>query len=384
IDKPVQQHTLIQTISRVNRVYPGKEKGLIVDYIGIKNNMNLALKKYTNYEEDEFEGIEQSITIVRDQLEVLAPMFHTFDNSKYFTGTPMEQLDCFNRAVEFIQKNEELETRFMAAVKRLQQAFDLCSSSEEVSAKERDYIHYYVAIRSILFKMTKGEAPDIFQMNARVRKLVADAIQSEGVEELFEVGKRIDTDIFSDEYLAKIAKIPLPNTKIKLLQQLLQQAINEFKKVNKIKALEFTEKLKQVIDDYNNRRNEKQYASDVLDEVADQLSDLLENLKTEKNSFSAMGIDYEEKAFYDILKSISEKFGFPYPHEKLIILSKEIKIIVDDKTHYTDWSKKEDIKAELQVDLILVLDKYGYPPETNDEVYREIFEQAENFKKYND
>jgi type I restriction enzyme R subunit len=97
-----------------------------------------------------------------------------------------------------------------------------------------------------------------------------------------------------------------------------------------------------------------------------------------------MGIDYEEKAFYDILKSISEKFGFPYPHEKLIALSKEIKIIVEDKTHYTDWSKKEDIKAELQVDLILVLDKYGYPPETNDEVYKEIFEQAENFKKYND
>ncbi|GHV78386.1 restriction endonuclease subunit R [Spirochaetia bacterium] len=384
IDKPVQRHTLIQTISRVNRVYPGKEKGLIIDYIGIKNNMNLALKKYTNYEEDEFEGIEQSITIVRDQLEVLAPMFHAFDNSKYFTGSPMEQLDCLNRAVEFIQQNEELETRFMAAVKRLQQAFDLCSSSEEIGAKERDYIHYYGAVRSILFKMTKGDAPDIFQMNAQVRKLVADAIQSEGVEELFEVGKRIDTDIFSDEYLAKIAKIPLPNTKIKLLQQLLQQAINEFKKVNKIKALEFAEKLKHVIDDYNNRRNEKQYASDVLDEVADQLSDLLKNLKTEKNSFSAMGIDYEEKAFYDILKSISEKFGFPYPHEKLIALSKEIKIIVDDKTHYTDWSKKEDIKAELQVDLILVLDKYGYPPETNDEVYKEIFEQAENFKKYND
>jgi type I restriction enzyme R subunit len=184
--------------------------------------------------------------------------------------------------------------------------------------------------------------------------------------------------------LAKIEKIPLPNTKIKLLQQLLQQAINEFKKVNKIKAMEFAEKLKKVVDDYNDRRNEKKYASDVLDEVADQLSELLKNLKNEKDSFASMGINYEEKAFYDILKSISEKFGFPYPHDKLIILAKEIKVIVDDKTRYTDWSKKEDIKAELQVDLILTLDEHGYPPETNDIVYKEVFEQAENFKKYSD
>jgi type I restriction enzyme R subunit len=384
IDKPVQQHTLIQTISRVNRVYEGKEKGLIVDYIGIKNNMNLALKKYTNYDEDEFEETEQSVKIVKDQLEVLANMLNGFDNYKYFSGTPKEQLDCLNLAVEYIQGKEELENRFMVAVKRLQQAFSLCGSSDEIVTSERDYIHFYGAIRSILFKLNKGSAPDLFQMSERVRKLVAEAIQSDGVEELFEVGKNITNDIFSDEYLAKIEKIPLPNTKIKLLQQLLRQAINEFKKVNKIKAMEFTEKLKKVVDEYNDRRNEKKYASDVLDEVADKLSELLKSLNKEKNSFASMGINYEEKAFYDILRSISEKFGFPYPHDKLIALAKEIKIIVDDKTRYTDWSKKEDIKADLQVDLILVLDKNGYPLETNDLVYKEVFEQAENFKKYND
>ena len=103
IDKPIQQHTLIQTISRVNRVCEGKDKGLIVDYIGIKKNMNLALKKYTNFECEEFEGVEQSITIVKDQLEVLGQMSHNFNSNDYFRGSPTEQLDCLNRAVEYVQ-----------------------------------------------------------------------------------------------------------------------------------------------------------------------------------------------------------------------------------------------------------------------------------------
>jgi len=127
IDKPIQQHTLIQTISRVNRVYEGKDKGLIVDYLGIKKNMNIALKKYTNYETEEFEGVEQSVKIVKDQLEVLAQMFHQFNSKDYFEGSPKEQLDCLNRAVEYVQLSEELELRFMAAVKRMKQAFNLIS-----------------------------------------------------------------------------------------------------------------------------------------------------------------------------------------------------------------------------------------------------------------
>lgn len=176
IDKPIQQHSLIQTISRVNRVYEGKDKGLIVDYIGIKRNMNLALKKYTNFETDEFEGIEQSITIVKDQLEVLAQMFHNFNSTDFFFGSPKEQLHCLNRAVEYVQLSEELETRFMAAVKRMKQAFNLCSSSEKISDEEKSYIHFYCAVRSILFKLTRGDAPDIVQMNARVRKLLEGAI----------------------------------------------------------------------------------------------------------------------------------------------------------------------------------------------------------------
>ncbi len=382
IDKPIQQHTLIQTISRVNRVYEGKDKGLIVDYIGIKNNMNKALAKYTNFETEEFEGVEQSITIVKDQLEVLSQMFHNFNSHDFFYGSPKAQLECLNRATEYVQLSEELELRFMAAVKRMKQAFNLCSASDAFSDKDKDYIHFYIAVRSVLFKLTKGDAPDIAQMNARVRKLLEGAIQSDGIEELFETGKHISIDIFSDEYMDKINAIQLPNTKVKILQRLLSQAIEEFKKVNKIMGVEFAERLKKIVDDYNNRRRDEAYANEVLDDIAEQLTTLLQELKVEKDSFKSMGIDYEEKAFYDILKAVARKYEFEYPDEKMKELSQKIKAIVDDKARYTDWSTREDIKANLQVDLIILLDEYGYPPVTIDDVYKEVLEQAENFKKY--
>ena len=344
--------------------------------------MNLALKKYTNFESEEFEGIEQSVVIVKDQLEVLGQMFHNFDNTDFFNGSPTEQLACLNRATEYVQLSEEMETRFMAAVKRMKQAFNLCSSSDKFSDEDKDYIHFYCAVRSILFKLTKGEAPDIFQMNARVREMLEGAIQSDGIEELFETGKHISVDIFSDEYMDKINAIQLPNTKIKILQRLLSQAIEEFKKVNKIRGVDFSDRLKRVVDEYNNRRRDEAYANEVLDEVAEQLTQLLEELKKEKDSFKGMGIDYEEKAFYDILKAVAKKYEFDYPDDRMIELSKRIKTIVDDKARYTDWSTREDIKANLQVDLILLLDEFGYPPVTIDDVYKEVLEQAENFKKY--
>ena len=382
IDKPIQQHTLIQTISRVNRVYEGKDRGLIVDYIGIKKNMNVALRKYTNFEKEELDDISQAVTIVLNQLEVLDQMFHNFSAKDYYVGSPVEQLNCLNRAVEYVQLTQDLELRFMAAVRKMKQAFNLCNSSEQFTNADIEKVHFYQAVRSVLFKLTKGEAPDISQMNAKVRKLLDSAIQSDGIEELFETGKHIDVDIFSDAYMARIEKIPMPNTKIKALQRLLSYAIEEFKRVNKIKSIEFSERMRAVVDTYNNRRKEEAFANEVLDEVANQLADLIQELKAERNSFQDIGIDYEEKAFYDILLAVSKKYEFEYPDDKMIALSKEIRAVVDDKAKYTDWSTREDIKATLQVDLIILLDKYGYPPVTIDDVYKEVLEQAENFKKY--
>ena len=230
IDKPIQRHNLIQTISRVNRKFEGKNKGLVVDYIGIKNQMNLALKQYSEGDKDNFEDIAESIIIVRNHLDLLAKLFHTFDRSKYFgkgvwqyAPTPLQQLNTLNLAAEYVQQTKELETRFMGLVKRLKAAYDICAGSEKVTQAERDDTHFYLAVRSIVFKLTKGNAPDTAQMNARVREMIKEALQSDGVEEIFKLGDEAETeqDIFDEDYLAKIEKIKLPNTKIKLLQQLV-------------------------------------------------------------------------------------------------------------------------------------------------------------------
>ncbi|MFA2811719.1 type I restriction endonuclease subunit R [Bacillus mycoides] len=385
IDKPIQKHTLIQTISRVNRVYEGKERGLIVDYIGIKKNLNEAMRQYTNYQSEELPDISQAIKIVRDELEVLDKIFYRFNKDRYFNGDSIEQLQTLKEAVEFVQVTEELENRFMYSVKRLKSAFNLCSTSDEFTSQDRDNISFYAAVRSILFKLTKGEAPDLQQMNAKVKELLEAAIISEGVEQIYEIGKdtkskNSEIDIFSDEYLARINAIVKPNTKIKILQQLLQQSIENFKKVNKIKGLEFEERLRRLVASYNDRRKEEAFASEVLDEVAEHLSELMQQLKDEKNSFKKMGIDYEEKAFYDVLKHVRDTYEFDYPEDKLIQLSKEVKKIVEDKSQYTDWNTRMDIKAQLQVDLILLLANNGYPPVALDEAYKEVLEQAENLK----
>lgn len=203
-----------------------------------------------------------------------------------------------------------------------------------------------------------------------------------GTADIDEIERRDNETINYEEYLDKISKIKLPNTKIKILQKLLSQAIDAFKKVNKIKGMEFSERLKRVVDSYNDHSRDKAFANEVLDDVATQLADLLRQLKKEQQSFEGMGINFEEKAFYDILESVAKKYEFEYPKDKMIPLAKEVKKIVDDKAKYTDWSTRDDIKAELQADLAIVLDANGYPPVAIDEAYKEVLEQAENFRKY--
>jgi type I restriction enzyme R subunit len=149
-----------------------------------------------------------------------------------------------------------------------------------------------------------------------------------------------------------------------------------------MKGVDFTKRLNALVEKYNDRSDNAVFAQEVLDEVAKQMAELLKEVNKEKKSFKELGITYEEKAFYDILKEIAHKFGFEYPEDKLLSLSADVKKMIDDKSKYTDWANRSDIKAELQMDLILILAEHGYPPVPQDDVFKEIFEQAENFKKY--
>ncbi|MCA1778327.1 MAG: DUF3387 domain-containing protein, partial [Xanthomonadaceae bacterium] len=381
---PIQRHNLIQTISRVNRKYGNKQKGLVVDYIGIKKQLNLALAHYSKADSGNIEEIEASIIVVRDHLDLLARIFHQFDTAPYFNGSPVEQLHCLNRAAEYVQLTDKIEKRVMFLVKRMKAAYDICSGSDALSQAERDQIHFYLAVRSIVAKLTRGEAPDSAQMNAKVREMISDALKSDGIEEIFKLGEdgASEIDIFGDNYLAKLEKIKLPNTKIKLLQQLLKQAISDFKKVNKVKGVDFTRQFQALVNKYNERDEKDVLRSEVLEGFSEEMIGLIHALQKEKASFGELGIDFEEKSFYDILKALARKYDFEYPEDKLIKLAREVKTVVDDKARYTDWSQRADIKAELKADLVVLLANHGYPPVDRDEVYKEIFEQAENFKKY--
>jgi len=387
IDKPLKKHNLIQTISRVNRNFSDEKngiqkiKGLVVDYIGIKDEMNQALAQYSKSDQSNIEDIEQSIIVVRDHLDLLRRIFHGFDISGYFSDDSVVRLDCLKSSAEFVQQTPKLEKRFMDIVKRLKAAYDICSGSDAFDENERDHIHFYLAVRSIVYKLTKGDAPDTAQMNRRVQEMVQAALQSDGVEEVFKLVEDAATqvDIFNDDYLERIANIQLPNTKIKLLQQLLAKAIGDLKKVNKVKGVDFSKKFQSLVERYNARDSIEDLPS-FYNEATDDLFELLGDLQGALNESDERGISLEEMAFYDILKRLAHKYNFEYAENKLIELSKAIKRLVDDKAKYTDWNQRDDIKSELKMDLIMLLAEHGYPPVDNNEVYQEVFEQAENFK----
>ena len=222
--------------------------------------------------------------------------------------------------------------------------------------------------------------------------MVQEAIQSSEVEELFitedELGSKT-IDLFDKKYIDKIDKIQFPNTKVKVLQQLLSQAINEFKQVNKIKALTFSERLQNIVNMYNARSMDAAEVTAILDEVASDLMDLMKDLADEKHSFEEMGINYEEKSFYDILVAVEQKYDFYYPMEKNISLAKRLYEKVTDVSKYSNWTQRNDTKAKLKSDIMMLLWEDGFPPipsesepEDYEKVYKDILEQSENFRKY--
>lgn len=265
-----------------------------------------------------------------------------------------------------------------------QQTLKNCCGCESLQESERDLIHFYCAVRSIVYKLTKGDALDTAQMNARVREMIAEALKAEGVEEIFKLGEDSaqSIDIFDTDYLDRINKITLPNTKIQLLQKLLAKAISDFKKVNQLKGIDFTKKFQSLVTLYNERRENDILTGEEFQTFTDEILMMISDLETERNSFKALNIDFEQKAFYDILVHMAQKYDFTYPEDKLLELAKQMKQIVASKTQYPDWSQREDIKVEFKVDIIMLLHTFGYPPITCDEVYMGVIAQAERFKHH--
>ncbi|NLO38890.1 MAG: type I restriction endonuclease subunit R [Ruminiclostridium sp.] len=385
IDKPLQKHTLIQTISRVNRVFDGKDMGLVVDYIGIKQDMLEALKKYSSPQESPVDEISVALAVFRNHLALLDELLHDFDATKFYSGEPLERLLCLDAAAEYVQISKEMESRFMSLSRKMKAAYDICFPSGELTETETAKAQFYLAIRSIIYKQTKGDAPDAEVMNRVVEKMVQDAITCTGIENIVNAGK--PEDLFSEEFMKQLDEVNLPISKFNALLKLLRKAVSGYGNVNKVKAIEFDKRLKAVVDNYNNRDKlvfTSEVVADFINGLSEELIKIFSDLQTDRTSFEALGITYEEKAFYDILVKVRDDHGFPYADEKCLMLAKEIKILVDDKAQFADWSTRADIKNQLNMDLTVLLYKNGYPPEWDEEVFEKVLEQAENFKKYAD
>lgn len=387
--KPLQMHTLIQTISRVNRVYPGKEKGLVVDYLGIKRQMNEALHQYGgngNVDGPDLETVEEAVKVAKDELDIIKRMFNKFDWSAYFSGSPLEQLNLLQKGAEYIQYTKDVEMRFMRHCKKMKGAYDICCNSEHLTTEEENDIHFMLAIRSIVAKLTKGDAPDTVKMNKRVAEMLKDALLSDAVEEVAKIGVAADEeiDLLSSEYMKRLDQIPYKNTKVKLMEQLLKQVIESLRKVNRQKGIDFTKRLEEIVKKYNDRSDDAALANDVIDDVVGEMVRLMEDVANERTAGDTMGLSFEEKAFFDIFKSVAVKYDFidNFPDEKLTSLAKQVKDMVEEQSDVSDWLNRPDLRATLKMNVIVLLARAGYPPKIRDEVFKEILEQAESFKRH--
>lgn len=381
IDKPLQKHTLIQTISRVNRVFEGKDCGLIVDYIGIKRAMLEAVKKYGNDQDGLIETLDATLKIFRNQLSIINDLLTNFDGTDFYKGSPVERLLCLNRGAEYVQRTHEMEERFMYHSRRMKLAYEIVYPSGELSDDEAETAQFYMAVRSIIYKQTKGTSPDTETMNKHVQTMIENAIASTGVEDIINNEK---LDLFDEGFIDELNQLGMPITKYNALLKLLGRAIDQYGRTNKVKAIEFSKRLEKVVDAYNNRDKQifvSAVTSDFIDSLSDEIMNILKDLRDDMESFKNLGITYEEKVFYDILIKVRDDHDFEYADKKCIELAKAIKELVDDKSQYADWASREDIRSQLNMDLTILLYENGYPPQWNNEVFEQVLGQAENFKK---
>jgi type I restriction enzyme R subunit len=272
----------------------------------------------------------------------------------------------------------------MSLSRKLKSAYGIVFPTGELAETEISKAQFYLAIRSIIYKQTIGDAPDAEIMNQVVESMVEKAITCTGIENIVDINKSID--LFSEDFERQLSNINMPISKFNALVKLLKKAIINYGHVNRIKSIEFDERLRKIVDTYNNRDKlvfTNEVVADFVNDLSDEILKIFKDLDADKTSFESMGITYEEKAFYDILIKVRDEHKFVFADEKCIDLAKKIKTLVDDKLQYADFFTRDDIKNKLDMELTVLLYNNGYPPEWDEEVFEKVMQQAENFKRFN-
>lgn len=415
--KPLQKHLLIQTISRVNRKYPGKEFGLIVDYIGIRNNMREAMKIYggnTSIAPND-DDVEQAKEAFKAEMEILKRLFVNYDLSAFLDPNcdPVDRYTLLAKAAEYvfystdmlnIESNQgsnrvSFKTYFLKSVQRMRVAFDIAHPSSVLSEEESALAQSFLAIAGFVRKMSGTSDIDADSMNRAVAKMVEEALKYNEIENVLDAGE--EEDIFSPEYQEKLVNIKLPATKLEILVKMLRKQIKEYAKTNQVAAKAFDEMIEETIKEYHERRKhlsdeeagemQEKASDDIIKATTQQVWDILGKLKENKESFRKIGLTFEEKAFYDILVALRDEHNFEYGediekdgvivNEKCKNLAKKVKEIIDIKSSFADWLNNKNVRDNLKLEIKICLVKNGYPPQYSPEVFSKVMEQVENFEE---
>lgn len=419
-DKPLQKHMLIQTISRVNRKYPGKEYGLIVDYIGIRDNMRTAMALYGGDSSiaPTKDDVEQATDIFNEQLNTLKSLFVDFDLSPFLNPNedPANRYMMLAKAAEYVFASDEnmnmvsddgkkvnkvsFKTYFLRTTRRMRSAYDICQPSGELNDNESALAQCFMAIAGFVRKMTGTSHIDADTMNKNVAQMVEEALKYTKVESILDSGEE---DIFSPETYERLIDVKMPASKLELLIKMLRKQIIEYQKVNQIAGKKYQELLDETIKQYHERRKhlssdeagvaQNETTDEIIKNATEQALKILRDMQIDRESFRKIGLTFEEKAFYDILIDLRDRFNFEYGEDKnvngVIInnkakeLAKKIKEIIDTKSSFADWLNNQNVRNRLKFDIKVCLIQDGYPPEYSPAVFSKVMEQAENFEKYN-
>jgi type I restriction enzyme R subunit len=418
-DKPLKKHLLIQTISRVNRKYPGKDYGFIVDYIGIRDNMREAMKLYGGDTSvaPSADDVEQATEVFREEMEILADLFKGYDLTPFLDpeGDPALRYKLLAKAAEYVFiSTQELNTQnnggksvqkvsfktyFLKTVKRMRAAYDICQPSGELGEEESALAQCFMAIAGFVRKMSGTSDVDADTMNRHVAKMVEEALKYNEVESVLEDGEQ--EDIFSPEYFEKLSDVKMPASKLEILVKMLRKQIKEYSKTNQMAAKKFQEMLEETIKEYHERRKhltaeeageaQEHATEDIIRNATEQALRILKDMNADRESFRKIGLTFEEKAFYDILMALRDEYNFEYGTDKKVdgimvndkckALAKKIKEIIDTKSSFADWLNNQIVRDQLKFDIKVCLIKNGYPPQYSPEVFRKVMEQVENFEE---
>jgi type I restriction enzyme R subunit len=370
IDKPMRGHGLMQAIARVNRVFKDKPGGLVVDYLGLAQELKQALATYTESGGTGRTALDQdeAVTVMLEKHEVCCAMLHGFDWSKWTTGSPQERLGLLPPAQERILSQENGKDRFVTAVRELSQAFALAVPHERALGI-RDDVAFFQALQAVLSKRAPGDARSDEELDHAVRQIIARAVSPEGVIDIFAAAglQKPDISILSDEFLAEVRGMPQRNLAIELLEKLLKGEIRTRSRKNVVQARSFAEMLERALRRYQNRAIE---AAQVLEE----LIALAKDMRAASRRGEELGLNDDEMAFYDALET-NDSAVRVLGDETLRTIARELVETVR-KNVTIDWTMRENVRAQLRVMVKRILRKYGYPPDKQEKATQTVLEQA--------